>query len=51
MRVKNKELREQQFQHEKDIREKEREAKEMSNDIEKLVKLIDRLRKRSKVIT
>ena len=49
VRVKAKALREQEFQHEKEGREREREAKDMKNDIEKLLKLISRLKKRTKV--
>ena len=47
--MKAKALREQEFQHEKEGREREREAKDMKNDIEKLLKLISRLKKRTKV--
>ena len=49
VRVRCKELREQEFQHDKEVREKDRENKEMKNDIEKLLKLISRLKKRTKV--
>lgn len=38
-----------EYEHEKEMRDKEREVKEMKNDIEKLVKLLDKLRKQVKV--
>ena len=45
----NKQVREQEFEREKQVRAHERDAKDMRNDVEKLVKLADRLRKRVKV--
>ena len=38
------------MEHEKDMRDKEREKKEMMNDIEKLVKLVDKLKRKVNVL-
>lgn len=49
LRVKNKELRELEYEHDKQMRDKEREIKEMQIDIEKLIRMIDRQKKKLKV--
>lgn len=47
--MKNKTIRETQFEHEKQLREKDGEIKEMKTDIEQLVKLIAKIKAQVKV--